>query len=77
MTVTPRTASYDTTLAQPVTAPSSPRSAAATKMLVKESRRDWTIWAATMFVIAVMFALLQNPYWVPAGDSEVYVSVEK
>jgi hypothetical protein len=76
MTVTPRTASYDATLTQQSGAAPA-RSSAATNYLAKDAKRDWKIWAVTMFVVAVMFGLLQNPYWVPAGDSEVYISVAR
>ncbi|HEY0302371.1 MAG TPA: hypothetical protein VGC36_13585, partial [Rhizomicrobium sp.] len=36
-----------------------------------------TIWPATVAAVLVGFALLQNPYWVPGGDSELYVAVAR
>ncbi|HEV2295390.1 MAG TPA: hypothetical protein VGR35_16185 [Tepidisphaeraceae bacterium] len=74
MTVTPRTASYDPMLDShgALTA----RSAMSTA-LADEARRDRKIFWATMAVVTTMFLLLQNPYWVPAGDSEVYISVAR
>jgi hypothetical protein len=79
MTVTPRTASYPSaaieTPAAP--APAGASSDAATRTLAAESRRDRWVFPTTMAVVTVMFLLLQNPYWVPAGDSEVYISVAR
>src|SRR5215207_8224447 len=74
MTVTPRTASYS---APALEEPSAPAPSAATTVLAREARRDRWFFLGTMSVITVMFALLQNPYWVPAGDSEVYISVAR
>lgn len=73
MTATPRTASYDSTLD-----PENPLAArAAPQALADEARRDRKVFWLTMAVVTVMFLLLQNPYWVPAGDSEVYISVAR
>jgi hypothetical protein len=74
MTVTPRTASYS---APALEEPSAPAPSAATTVLAREARRDRWLFLGTMSVITVMFLLLQNPYWVPAGDSEVYISVAR
>jgi hypothetical protein len=40
-------------------------------------RRDVPIWLATVAALLIMFGLLQNPYWVPGGDSELYVSIAR
>ncbi|MBC8107222.1 MAG: hypothetical protein H7Z14_11580, partial [Anaerolineae bacterium] len=40
----------------------------------EESRRDRKIWLITIGIVAAIFLLLENPYWVPGGDSEVYIS---
>src|SRR5688572_18514557 len=74
MTVTPRTASYS---APALEEHSAPAPSAATTVLAREARRDRWIFLATMGVVTVMFLLLQNPYWVPAGDSEVYIAVAR
>lgn len=42
-----------------------------------ERRRDWRVWFVTVAIVGVMFLLLQNPYWVPGGDSEVYVAAAR
>lgn len=74
MTVTPRTASYDPML-QPDTATHA--RAATPEALAEAARHDRKVFWLTMGVVTVLFLLLQNPYWVPAGDSEVYISVAR
>src|SRR4051812_2903752 len=38
-----------------------------------ERRADIRVWSITCLIVAAIFLLLQNPYWVPGGDSEVYL----
>ncbi len=38
----------------------------------------WTerrVFLLTMFALGSFYLLLQNPYWVPGGDSEVYIAI--
>src|SRR5687768_6027375 len=42
-----------------------------------DRRRDRRIWLVTVGIVAAMFLLLENPYWVPGGDSEVYVAAAR
>jgi hypothetical protein len=44
---------------------------------VSVSRRDWMTWLATVAIIFGAYLLLQNPFWVPGGDSEVYTSIAR
>lgn len=44
-----------------------------TEASVTETRADVKVWAITCLVVAAIFLLLENPYWVPGGDSEVYL----
>ncbi len=74
MTVTPRTATYSSPALEQTSVPAP---VAATRALAAEARRDRWVFLGTMGVVTLMFLLLQNPYWVPAGDSEVYISVAR
>src|SRR5687767_10118763 len=41
---------------------------------------SWTdarVFTGTMILLAAMFLLLQNRYWVPGGDSEVYTAIAR
>lgn len=38
---------------------------------------DMIVCAVTSVILLVMFLLLQNPYWVPGGDSEVYTAIAR
>src|SRR5688500_14461789 len=38
---------------------------------------DRTVFPALIFALLVMYGLLQNPYWVPAGDSELYAAAAR
>ena len=37
-------------------------------------RSRWHIWAILMSAIAAIYLLMFNPYWVPGGDSELYIA---
>jgi hypothetical protein len=39
------------------------------------SATDWKVCTATISIALVLFLLLQNQYWVPGGDSEVYLAI--
>jgi hypothetical protein len=55
--------------------PVSPAAHAPTSVgMVDDARRDRRIWLATVAIAAAMFLALENPYWVPGGDSEVYIA---
>lgn len=41
------------------------------------SNSDRKSFTGTMLVLVGMYLLLQNPYWVPGGDSEVYVAMAR
>src|SRR6478672_4285865 len=41
---------------------------------VPAEREAVRVWAITMAVIVAMYLLLVNPYWVPGGDSELYLA---
>lgn len=36
---------------------------------------DRRAFSATMIALATLYLLLENPYWVPGGDSEVYIAI--
>lgn len=36
---------------------------------------DWKIFTATLTIVLLLFLVLQNRYWVPGGDSEVYLAI--
>jgi hypothetical protein len=38
---------------------------------------DAKVFPATVLIVAALFLLLENPYWVPGGDSEVYTAVAR
>src|SRR5262252_1437983 len=42
-----------------------------------DARADVKVWSITCAIVAVIFLALQNRYWVPGGDSEVYVASAK
>lgn len=71
MTANFRTAAID---APPVSA-SAPRSG-----VIRAQAAEWTdrkAFGGLLIALVVVFGLLQNPYWVPAGDSELYVSAAR
>ncbi|CAN5636819.1 hypothetical protein BH09PLA1_BH09PLA1_17740 [soil metagenome] len=37
-------------------------------------RRDRKTWCITVAIVGLMFLALENPYWIPGGDSEVYIA---
>src|SRR2546423_14834019 len=37
-------------------------------------RRAWRTWLILVLLITMLYALLWNPYWVPGGDSELYIA---
>ena len=38
-----------------------------------DRRADIKAWSIACLIIAAIFLLVENPYWVPGGDSEVYL----
>jgi hypothetical protein len=44
-------------------------------MVPDPADRRW--FSITLFVLLALYLLLQNPYWVPAGDSELYTAVAR
>src|SRR3954463_5075367 len=38
---------------------------------------DRVAFPATVLILFFIYGLLQNPYWVPAGDSELYTAVAR
>src|SRR5262245_47080308 len=42
-----------------------------------ETSLDRKIWVASTAVAALFFLALQNRYWIPGGDSEVYTSAAR
>ncbi|HMB95530.1 MAG TPA: hypothetical protein VKK61_05785, partial [Tepidisphaeraceae bacterium] len=40
-------------------------------------REDVKVWIITLAIVLVMYLLLQNRYWVPGGDSEVYTTIAR
>src|SRR5437870_9809723 len=40
-------------------------------------QHDRTAFPLTMLIILALYLLLQNPYWVPAGDSELYTAIAR
>lgn len=44
-----------------------------TSLVDVDQRADLKVWIITCLVVAGIFLLLENPYWVPGGDSEVYL----
>src|SRR4051812_42190550 len=38
---------------------------------------DRKVFAITMAVVLALYLLLQNQYWVPAGDSELYTAAAR
>ncbi|MGB7158623.1 MAG: hypothetical protein WBD40_11190 [Tepidisphaeraceae bacterium] len=80
MTATPRTASYEPfDHRRPWRADAVTARAALVPDVVGDDarRRDRRVFGWTMAIVLAIFALLQNPYWVPAGDSEVYITVAR
>jgi hypothetical protein len=43
----------------------------------EDSRRAWRVWFVTIAIIGALYALLWNPYWVPGGDSELYIAAAR
>jgi len=39
--------------------------------------KEWRIWFALVAALLVIYLPLQNPYWVPGGDSEFYTTVAR
>ena len=39
--------------------------------------RDWLCCGGATLVLLLLYLLLQNPFWVPGGDSEVYTSIAR
>ena len=48
---------------------------AANDLRVSDTRAAWRIWAMLMIAIGAIYLLMFNPYWVPGGDSELYIAV--
>jgi len=44
---------------------------------VTASAREWQWWGAGLLAIAIFYLALLNPYWVPSGDGDLYVSIAR
>ena len=42
-----------------------------------QRRHAWRIWIALLVIISALYLLLWNPYWVPGGDSELYIAAAR
>ena len=42
---------------------------------VTDTRAAWRTWAILIVAIGALYLLMYNPYWVPGGDSELYIAV--
>src|SRR3954469_22307696 len=42
-----------------------------------DTRAAWRTWAILVVCIGALYMLMWNPYWVPGGDSELYVAVAR
>src|SRR4051794_3235314 len=42
-----------------------------------DTRTAWRVWAILVVGIAALYFLMFNPYWVPGGDSELYIAVAR
>src|SRR5438067_5398744 len=42
-----------------------------------DTRTAWRVWAMLVVGIAALYLLMYNPYWVPGGDSELYIAVAR
>ena len=38
---------------------------------------EWRSWLLTMSLVATLYLLCANPYWVPGGDSELYIAIAR
>ena len=77
MTVSPRTLEYDTPA--PNEDARADRAASAPDDVTPLQRHplDRKIFAGLTLTLLALYGLLQNPYWVPSGDSEVYISIAR
>ncbi|HVT88983.1 MAG TPA: hypothetical protein VHD56_09035 [Tepidisphaeraceae bacterium] len=57
--------------------PRIPRTIAAIHAPREHASSDWLAWAVATGVLLIIYLLLQNPYWVPGGDSEVYTGAAR
>src|SRR5262245_51244357 len=55
----------------------SPPAAARAALAPDATRQAWRIWAAVTTTVLAIYLLLLNPYWVPGGDSELYLAVAR
>src|SRR5436305_5324914 len=42
-----------------------------------DTRIAWRVWAMLVVGIAALYLLMYNPFWVPGGDSELYIAVAR
>ncbi len=47
------------------------------RFALERDKADRFWFPVTVFALLVLYLLLQNPYWVPAGDSELYAAVAR
>ena len=47
------------------------------RLALERDIADRIYFPVTMLVLLFLYLLLQNPYWVPAGDSELYTAVAR
>ncbi|HEX3358897.1 MAG TPA: hypothetical protein VHS31_18105, partial [Tepidisphaeraceae bacterium] len=48
---------------------------AAQNVRASDARAAWQIWAMLVVAIGAIYLVMFNPYWVPGGDSELYIAV--
>src|SRR5438093_2339769 len=74
MTANFRTAEY---VPPPPTLESPPSRPAAARRGLLPDWPDRIVFPALIALLVLMYGLLQNPYWVPAGDSELYTAAAR
>lgn len=70
MTLSARSIDYGTPSASSDVAPALPADTAT-------PRRQWLGMLWTLLGLLLLFGLLQNPYWIPSGDSEFYIAIAR
>jgi hypothetical protein len=75
------TTQYSVLSTFPMTLSSHPRSTivsepvADSETRATDARSAWRVWGMLVATIGCIYLLMYNPYWVPGGDSELYIAV--
>src|SRR5205085_8309168 len=77
MTANPRTLDYPSVPSPSAPSLVAPRTEPLQLSLFRPDPLDWKIFPLTLLIIIALYALLQNRYWVPAGDSELYTAAAR